>query len=224
MNRRQATTLLATLALAACGGGGGGSAAALASGGGSVLRQPATPSIALWGDSLVPPLSVALQLDYPDRQIFDGGVVGETSSQVLQRFRADAGHRDWITVFWCGHNNLKFDPASAPQVKADLAAMVAGLAPGNNDFVVLSLLNDANLAPRGSALYDTVMALNADLQALYPAQYLDVRSLMAAQGDANDMAIDVPASMFRADEIHLNGAGSQFVADRIKALFNSRGW
>ncbi|WP_167772819.1 SGNH/GDSL hydrolase family protein [Ramlibacter humi] len=223
MNRREVTALLATFALAAC-GGGGSDTGALASGGTTALRPPATPSISLWGDSLIPPLSVALQMDFPDRQIFNGGVAGDTSSQVLQRFQADTTHRDWITVFWFGHNNLKQDASSAAQVKADLAAMVAGLAPGNDDFVVLSILNDATLALRGTALYDIEMALNADLQALYPAQYLDIRSLLVAQGDAADQANDVPASMFRVDEIHLNGAGSQFAADRIKALFNSRGW
>ena len=230
MNRRQATTSLATLLLAACGGGGGSPPAAPApdagaSGGATVLRQPTTPNIALWGDSLVPPLAMALRMLLPDREIHDGGVPGETSGQVLRRVQADTEHKDWITVFWLGHNNMVLDAANArAQVKADLDAMVDSLAPGNNDYIVLSMLNNSVLGALGTAWYDTVNGINADLKARHPAQYLDIRALMAGQGDGSDRSIDVPASAFRADEIHLNGVGADFVAGRLKALLDSRGW
>lgn len=188
MNRRQAATLLGTLMLAACGGGGGGGAApaptptaadtGASASGSSALRVPTTPNIALWGDSMVPPLSRALDLVLDDRQIHDGGVAGETSMQVLQRLLGDRDHKDWITIFWFGHNNIRVDAAAAPaQVKADLAAAIASLAPGNNNFIVLALVNNAITAPAGSAEYQTVMQLNQDLAAAYPRNFFDIRQI-----------------------------------------------
>lgn len=235
MNRRSALGALASAVLAACGGGGGGGgsagsgAAPSAQAAGSTFAGPS--KVALWGDSMVPPVATALQLLDPGRAVFDGGVPGETSMQVLARQAADSAHRDWINVFWFGHNNVRMDEtAAAAQVKADMAAAISLLAPGNNRFIVLSVVNNAFTAVRGSSQYGVVTQLDADLAATYPANYFDMRAFMVAQSSpidwqgSTDLANDVPASALRADDIHLNGFGAEVVATRLKALLDQRGW
>jgi hypothetical protein len=74
------------------------------------------------------------------------------------------------------------------------------------------------------------MQLNADLQALYPDNYLDVRSWLIAHYDPNnsqdvaDLANDVPPSSLRYDDIHLRNEGSVLVAQRLKAFIDTKGW
>jgi lysophospholipase L1-like esterase len=240
MNRRGAVTLVTTFLLGACGGGGGGgdggssvagTAPVSAAGQASALAAPTTRNIALWGDSLVPPVYRALAPLYGDREVFDGGVAGETSMQIAARQEADTGHRDWITVFWYGHNNINFDFATAgEEIKRDLRDSIARLTPGNNRFLVLSVVNNAVDGPRGSGEYDAVMRLNDELRQLYPSNYFDIRSFMVAQGNPNDpqqaaeIAADVPSSSLRFDEIHFTGAGADVVARRLQQEIAARGW
>src|SRR6478752_10417185 len=101
------------------------------------------------------------------RPVFNGGVTGETSTQIADREVADTAHRDWVTVFWYGQNNLK-DPATIDlqrdpaQVKADIARSVAALAPGNTHFLVLSVVNqDKPGERRGEPVYNAILQLNA---------------------------------------------------------------
>lgn len=243
MNRREAATILGTLLLPGCGGGGGGGSVAPApgpdadpavgSGSAARLRTPPTPDLALWGDSMVPPLARALGQLLPERNVHDGGVIGETSMQVLQRLRAaDAALRDRITIFWFGHNNIRqfaLDAAAA-QVRSDMAAAIASLAPGNDDYVVLALVNDAGTAPAGTPEYDAVIRLNRELEAAYPLHFLDIRRFMVEQADpateqgARDRRNDVPATSLRADDIHLNGFGADVLAQRVQALLQQLGW
>jgi lysophospholipase L1-like esterase len=236
MDRRGAVTAVASFLLGACGGGGGGGSepAAVAppsSGQASALAVPTTRNIALWGDSMLPPVARALAPLYSDREVFDGAVAGETSMQVAQRQAEDTAHRDWVTVFWVGHNNIRIDASvAAAEVERDLEASIARLAPGNNRFLVLSVLNNAVDAPRGSAQYDAVLRLDAELAQRYPSNYFDMRSFMVAQGNPNDpqqaaeLAADVPSSTLRFDEIHLTGAGADVVARRLQAEIAARGW
>lgn len=177
---------------------------------------------------MIPPLAANLQvLFFPNRTVFDGTGIGETSTQVTARVIADTSRHDWVTVFWMGHNNI-VDPA---RVKADFAAAIGALSPGNNRYIVLSLLNEAT--PRGikgGVDYAVVMQLNADLAATHPDNYLDVRSHLVSQYDPSiaqdvaDHANDVTPSSLRYDEIHLRNAGSVMVATKVSEFINARGW
>lgn len=248
MDRRTATGWIASLMLAGCGGGGGGggpvvsesvgtagNAAAL--GPAPVVAAPMPPpptttSIAMWGDSMTPPTARAMeQLYNGQREVFDGGVGGETSGEIAARQAADTQRRDWITVFWYGHNDIRIDAATAgARTKAELAASIARLTPGNNRFVVLSLANNASDARRGSSQYAAVMQLNSELAALYPQNFLDIRSFMVAQYNpadpqqAQEFQDDVPSSSLRFDDIHLTGQGADVVARRIREYIQSKGW
>jgi len=187
-----------------------------------------SPNIAMWGDSLTRPVADALSLLMPGRMVFNGGVASQNSRQVSARQIADGPtHNTWINVFWFGHNNQ-----GEPEViKADLAASVAALAPGNDRFLILGILNRATPAEvRGQPLYHVIMQLNRDLAAQYGSNFFDIRSYLVAQAnpalpqDMQDQQNDIVPSSLRIDEIHLTPEGSRLVAARIQELIEARGW
>ena len=229
--------------MVATGCGGGGGTAPDAAGAGAIVPAPApapaptpTPAtappasrdIAAWGDSLTPPFAANLQLFSPDRVVFDGGVAGQTSTQIAARQTSDtAGHGSWINVFWYGQNNED----QPERIKADIAASIAALAPGNSRFIVLSVINEAIPAEiKGAPGYATIVQLNSDLAALYPQNYLDVRRELVNHYDPNnprdvaDYQNDVVPSSLRFDEIHLNNDGSVLVATQVRQFIDAKGW
>src|SRR5687768_655291 len=173
MDRRTAAAFVATLVAGGCGGGGGQEATALADTRPSPPPAPApapavapaslpstaSSDIALWGDSMVPGVARAFQYVDPARQIYDGGIPGETSIQIAARQLADSAHTNWINVFWYGHNN----PTAAAQIKADIAASVAHLASGNTSFIVMSVVNQDPREVRGTPGYQILIDLNNEL-------------------------------------------------------------
>ena len=177
---------------------------------------------------MVPAVAANLQLLYPNRAVHDGGVAGQTSSEITARQQAAASNYDtWINIFWYGHNNQ----TQAAQIKADIAASVATLAPGNTRFLVLAVVNQATPAEsRGGADYATIIQLNNDLAALYPQNYLDMRAHLvngynpANAQDLADFQNDVVPSSLRFDHIHLNNDGSVRVAERLREVIDANGW
>lgn len=247
MDRRTVIGAGLVLLLDACGGGGSGGApvaGAPAPSPSSSAPSPApspapaptptptsaaslSPNIACWGDSLTEFFALNLQLLVPGRTVFDGGYLGQTSTVIANNQVADTTMTNWISVFWYGHNNDN-DPTT---IKADIARSIAHLAPGNNRFIVLSLLNKAQPDElKGTPEYETLMQLNADLAALYPDNYLDVRSWLIAHYDPNnwqdviDVGNDTIPSSLRYDEIHLRNEGSVLVAERVKQFIDDKGW
>lgn len=244
MDRRAAAAWVASIVLGGCGGGGG---AAGTPGGGGVIAvpapspapapspspspapaPPATAPIAAWGDSLTPPFAANLQLLYPERMVYNGGVAGQSSTEISTRLRADTGGRNsWVNIFWMGTNN----PTQPAQIMADIAASVAALAPGNDRFLVLAVLNkDRPEDLRGGEVYNTIVQLNRELAAIYPGNYLDIRAYLVGQfnpalpQDVTDMQNDVIPASLRFDEIHLNNDGSVLVAKKVKEFLDAKGW
>lgn len=173
-----------------------------------------------WGDSLTAGSSVT---PYPSAlatlrgvTVNNMGVGGETSTQIKARFIADTAKWGHYTLIWSGRNN-SFAPTT---VKADIAAMIAALP--HTRYLVMSIQN-GTAEPSGNAAYVTMMALNADLAALYPGHYLDVRSQLVAAydpavpQDVIDHGNDVPPSSLRLDAVHLNSAGYLVVARAVNS-------
>jgi hypothetical protein len=132
-----------------------------------------------------------------------------------------------VTIFWMGTNN----PTQPSQIKADIAASVAALGPGNDRFIVLAVLNkDRPEELRGGDVYNMIVQLNRDLAATYPGNYLDIRAYLVAQfnpalaQDVVDAQNDVIPSSLRFDEIHLNNDGSVLVARKVKEFLDAKGW
>lgn len=154
----------------------------------------------------------------PQSIIYNGGVSGQTSTQIKDRMVAATGHFGEKTIIWAGRNNFS-DPTT---VKADIATMVAQLTTPN--YLVLAVLNGSATSERlGGTDYATITALNNDLAAIYGANYWDVREYLVSQYDPNnsqdviDHADDTVPSSLRIDTIHLTTAGYTLVGNGIKS-------
>ena len=184
----------------------------------------------MWGDSLTVPISPNVQVLVPNRTVYDGSGIAQTSGQVAARLVSNSATRNWVSVIWCGHNNFRL--GTSAQVRGDIAFMVQTLhAAGNSHFVILSLLNEDTPGWRkGEPNYTAIMQLNADLAATYAGNYLDVRSALIARynpalpQDVIDHNNDVVPSSLRYDEAHLRQEGSAFVAAMIRDFIVARGW
>jgi lysophospholipase L1-like esterase len=94
---------------------------------------------------------------------------------------------------------------------------------------VLSVLNGA-YEPTGTYGHEVIVQLNSDLAALYPANYLDIRSLLVMAYDPTqpqdviDYSDDVPPQSLRWDVIHLNAAGYTLVAKQVEASLTASGY
>lgn len=149
----------------------------------------------------------------PQRWYYNGGVGGDTSSQILTRYLAlDSNYQNGTLLIWSGRNNYN----NSAQVQADIAAMVVthNAAGGNNRDVVLSVINGEYATEHsGQAGYNQIAALDAALATTYSARFIDVRGvLVAAYNPANTMdvadhAADVPPYTLRAN--NLNGTLTQ---------------
>jgi lysophospholipase L1-like esterase len=244
MDRRQALAWLGMGVLTGCGGGGGGSGAQDAAQGvtaegtanmatpeSPMPSAPAMPrvvplstNIALWGDSITDLYVHSVRQLYPGREVFNGGIPGQTSMQINARLQADTAHRTWVSVLWYGHNNWWKD-----EVKADIAASIAALAP-NQAFVVLSMLNWAPSGTRGTQEYLDTVRVNRELAERYPDNFLDIREYLVGLYDPNawqdvqDHQNDLPPSSLRFDGIHLNDAGCMAVARKVQEFLAAKGW
>jgi lysophospholipase L1-like esterase len=182
-----------------------------------------TRNVACWGDSITNLYAPHLQQLFPDRQVFNGGVSGETSMQINARVQADTAHRDCVSIFWYGHNNWNKE-----QVIADITASIATLQP-NTPFVVLSLLTWAPEVA-GTDAYNAVLQVNAALAAKYPDNYFDMRSYLVSLYNPNnaqdlaDHASDITPSSLRFDTIHPNDAGCNAIAAKLREFILAKGW
>jgi len=137
-----------------------------------------------------------------------------------------------VHVLWLGNANRLYEEKAqhAPeQIKADLALVVECLRSTHTRFVVLSVLHSA-LAPRWTTDYQTTVQLNAELAALYPDNYLDIRSYLVSlynpdlAQDRIDFDNDVTPSSIRIDDMHLTPNGSMRLAERVRQFIVEKGW
>lgn len=150
-------------------------------------------SFAAWGDSLT--AGTGTNTSWPTQlrnlisggaKVYNGGVGGDTSSQILTRFQTDTTHLNATVVIWAGRNNF----ANQSQVLSDVAVIVAAL-PSPKRFLVLSVLNGRRSTEwSGQTNYTQIVNLNAALAAAYPGNYLDIRSYLVGQYNAGN-AVDV---------------------------------
>ena len=140
-----------------------------------------------------------------------------------------------ISVFWYGRNNFwtgrtDFDNAKR-EVKEALAASIARLKPLNKRFIVMGVLNDDKEAEyKGTAKYKAIVELNEELKALYPRNFIDIRSVLVRSydpsntKDVENFANDVPPFSKRSDTLHLNVAGYYLVALTVFNFMLQKGW
>jgi lysophospholipase L1-like esterase len=89
-------------------------------------------------------------------------------------------------------------------------------------FVILSVINRADGTENsGSSAYNQIVALNAALAAAYPANYIDIRSLIVTASSGTN---DSPNNSWTADGLHFTNVGYAFVAGQVNAFLRSRNW
>lgn len=182
--------------------------------------------VACWGDSLTdgtgatgqsaiyPELLRAMR--WPPSGVYEGGVGGETSTQIKTRMVAGTMMRGWTTVIWAGRNNYN----SPTTVLADIAEMVATLT--HRRFLILSVINKADgTESSGSAGHTAITSLNAQLATAYPNNYLDIRSLIVAASAGTG---DAPNSSWTSDGLHLNNTGYAYVAGQVSDFLRGALW
>ena len=165
-------------------------------------------NVAAWGDSLTsgnqdltgPTYPSALSTAMSGTSVYNGGVGGNTSTQIATRMLAATDKYGYFSIFWAGANNF----ASQSTILADVASMVAALT-GTKRYLVLGVLN-GNFPDRqsGQTGYGQILADNAALAAAYPANYFDARAYLislatSSAEDVIDVAHDVIPTSLRAN-------------------------
>ena len=133
-------------------------------------------------------------------------------------------------VFWYGRNNVG-SPTFDTDVKKAIADSIARLQTQDRRFIVVSVLNWYS-ETTGSAGWTQVEAMNADLKALYPNNFVDVLNLLrrSGNGSADDIADAasgiIPRSLRNSPtDGHLNNTtGNPIVATRVFQFLNEKGW
>jgi len=105
------------------------------------------------------------------------------------------------------------------EVKLAVAAIMAAYKPLIQRIVLIGVTN-ARSEPIGTSNYNQIVALNADLAAMYPGSFFDVRPFYNA-GEATD----IPAAANTDDGLHPNSAGrlNGFTIP-VRNFIASRGW
>jgi lysophospholipase L1-like esterase len=178
--------------------------------------------IAAWGDSLtfgtgpatVTGGYVTDLIELYERKVYNGGMPSQTSSAIRAAMVADTAKYPYSLIIWVGRNNI----AQQATIISDIDAMIA--AAGHNRYIVLSVTNMRSEIS-GSANYNTIAAINAALASTYGVHYVDVRTELVNSfnpglpQDVTDNGNDVPPNSLMADDVHMNDAGYQIIADYI---------
>jgi lysophospholipase L1-like esterase len=195
--------------------------------------QPRADIVTCWGDSLTAGAGANVGHDFPHmvgatlgREVFNGGVGSETSTQIKHRMLARAAGLDkGVTIIWAGHNY-----EDSEVVQANVAAMVTSL-PVSARYLVLGIVNgDVPEEARGQSKYELITELNGRLASTYGDRYLPVREYLISMfnphdvHDIDDKARDIVPASLRTDPRHLNNTGYALVAAYIVQNLVIRGW
>lgn len=167
----------------------------------------------------------------PTRMCYNGGISGETSSQIEARLVADAAIADDVVVIMAGTNDYQGGSGAVTACLQNIADMVAAVtSTGNTRYVVCTPVGSwADTI--GSGDHDLLMDLCDGISAAYPSNYVDTRQAVIDANDGSptdlaDVANDVTPTSLRnpGDDPHMNDAGYAAFKDAIKAFIDSKGW
>lgn len=187
-----------------------------------------TYPVACWGDSRTlgssqTPYPNQLQaLSTPDRWYYNGGVSGETSTQIRTRMLADTTYvGDWVPIIWAGFNNHS-DPTT---VLSDIAAMVSRANSSNGGrYLVMTIPGDRDPVDYpGTASRNNLDTINAAILSTYGTRVVDAAALLSA-GDPNGVPLAAYVINTVTDFRHYNTAGLAVVAAGVAAKLAALGW
>ena len=197
----------------------------LGSGGGSITYADSLTvdtlirgmGVKMYGNSLTYSFNGIQGIPYALQQnaelpVYRGGGSGLTIAAIEAKFNADAGKesRHYAHVFNMGRNNLTsgaYLSLRATLLPA-LARMKDTLAAYGNDRWVFSSITNGGGEGIGTAIYDTIIAVNNAVAALYPTHYVDVRSYLVQNYDPSEpkdlsnYAQDIPPYSMRVNSLY----------------------
>lgn len=190
-------------------------------------------AIDCWGDSLTGGDQDGSGVTYPSVLsdlshyfVYNGGVGGNSSTQIAAREVSARDKYGDIAIIWAGRNNFR----QTSIVESDIASMVATLKVPKR-YLILSILNSNTPEEwKEQPDYRSIMKLNADLAETYRDHYLDIRTFLVSQYDPNSAADladhehDVPPTSLRYDAVHLNAEGYTEVAEEVCTKLQSLGY
>lgn len=193
--------------------------------------NPKITNVVGWGDSMIENAFlastdrwIAVLAGLLNRKASNQGIGGQTSTQIATRANADVRFIDRIRIIWAGTNG----PDAGNTVLGDIQSMV-NYQP-TTKFIILPSMNSSTEIS-GSAGYINKMGNNAAVQAAYPNNWLDVRSMIIAlqapggpYQDGTAYAQDVITAALRTDSLHLNAAGYALVAQYVYNFIIAKGW
>ena len=179
-------------------------------------------NVSCWGDSFTAQGYPAILDSLLNYYCYNGGVGGETSTQIKNRMIANSSKFGNISVFWVGRNDPFTSVGDINLIKSNIAQMIDSLIAPKR-FIVMSVMNGEYGASEyiGGARYNLMIQLNNELAALYPNNYIDIRSYLVSQynpaipQDVIDFGHDIPPSSLRSDALHLNLTGYNKVATQV---------
>lgn len=146
----------------------------------------------------------------------DGQTLGAMPTTVWLRIDPE-GRDKALLLLWIGRNNVGTVGWEA-EVKTRIAACARQHKPASKRFVVIGVTNSTS-EPSGSANHTAIVALNAELAALYPDNFLDIRPFYNA-GEATD----IPAAANTSDGVHYNSTGKAVIAAAVTGFIQGKGW
>ncbi len=159
--------------------------------------------------------------DYTFTRAVDGS---DVPCPAMSDFLVETGEdRSQLSIIWVGKNNQN----QAATVTSDAQAMVAFLDGAPKQYLIVSVTNGGDEGI-GTQEYDDIEATNAALLAAFPDNYVDLRGFLVslydpeAPQDVIDFGLDTVPDSLRSDNVHLNDAGYQFVANFLYAQLQFR--
>jgi hypothetical protein len=181
------------------------------------IHRRLTTTVAAWSDSMWDLCSVPLAALLKGTKVYNGGVGGETTDQVRDRFLAttDAAklYRAYgVTVIWCGHNN--YTDIDNGTLISEIEEMIAALK--HSRFLIIPLVGGSGAAP-GTGPYPYYCRAYKGIKQRYGTRFCDAAMPLHA-GTA--YSIDA----FRRDTQHLNAVGWDIVAHEVAKSIKRNGW
>lgn len=133
------------------------------------------------------------------------------------------------TIIWAGNND--YQSIYRPEVDGNVSKMVDFLKSQDKRFIVIGMAIAA-YSDRliGTPYYTDTMALHKKWREKWPNNFIDITPVLQRHYDPNNptdvqnLLDGCTPSSLRVDEIHLNDAGKQIVADTIYKFMIQRGW
>lgn len=192
--------------------------------------------VAPWGDSITAGNYFGITTNWPamvaemtGRSVYNGGVSGELSSQIVVR-STNSAHSSWFPIWWGGRNDIGGNYA------ADVALITNAInlklsTDRPPRYYVFGLLTSGS-ETNGTVNHTEITNINHTLSILYGSHYYDMRAWLMANASADQADIDAvtlgtcpPSLMVQGEggnnDVHPNANGMWIIAQKVGSLIDN---